>query len=67
MHKTKYIEVEANTVKQAIEKALKILGVKRKEVEIKILSEGERGLFEMGGAKLAKIRATAKTTRHGKS
>jgi len=60
MKDPKYIEVEANTVKEAIASALKILGVKREDVEIKILTEGERGLFNMNGATPARIRATIK-------
>lgn len=66
MHKPNYIEVEANTAKEAIEKALKILGAKRKDVEIKMLAEGERGLFNMDGAKPAKIRVTLKNPPHNK-
>ena len=66
MGKPNYIEVEANTVKDAIEKSLKILGAKRKDVEIKMLTEGERGLFNMGGAKPAKIRVTLKKHIHNK-
>jgi len=61
MKKTNFIEVEASTIKEAIEKALKQLSAKKKDVEIKILSEGERGLFDMKGAKPARIRVTLKT------
>lgn len=60
MEKPKYIEVEANTVKEAIGRALKILDAKRENVEIKVLAEGKRGLFNMNGAKPARIRATIK-------
>lgn len=55
-----YIEVEGSTVREAINKALKMLGCKRKEIEIKVLTEGERGLFNMGGAKPARIQAKIK-------
>ena len=55
-----YIEVEANTVREAIGKALKTLNRKRKDVEVKVLAEGERGLFNMNGAKPARIRVTIK-------
>ncbi len=60
MKHASHIEVEANTVKEAIEKSLKTLGVKRKDIEIKVLTEGERGLFDMKGAKPARIRVTIK-------
>ena len=60
MTKPKHIEIEANTVKEAIDKALAALGARREEVEIKVLAEGERGLFNMNGAKPARVRATIK-------
>lgn len=52
------IEVTGKTVKEAINKALKQLNVPRKDVKIEILSEEQKGLFGMPGAKLAKIRVT---------
>ena len=55
-----YIEIEANTIEEAIKKALKALAAKKKDVDIKILSEGERGLFNMAGAKPARIRVSVK-------
>lgn len=55
-----HIEVEAKTAKEAIEKSLKALGVNRKDIEVKVLTEGERGLFDMKGAKPARIRVTIK-------
>lgn len=60
MEKPRQVEVEAKTVKEAIKKALDILGAEKEDVEIKVLSEGERGLFNMNGAKLTKVRATVK-------
>lgn len=60
MKKPGQIEIEANTVREAIDKALKILDCKRKDIEIKVLAEGERGLFNMNGAKPARIRVTIK-------
>lgn len=59
MHK-KTIEVEAATTKEAIQKALKILGVTKNKVDIKILCEESKGLFGMDGQKLARIKATLK-------
>lgn len=52
------IEIEANTIEEAIKKALKQLKLPRYKVKIEVLSEGVRGLFGMPGAKPAKIRAT---------
>ena len=59
MHK-KTIEVEAATTKEAIQKALKILGVTKNKVDIKILCEESKGLFGMNGQKLARVKATLK-------
>jgi len=56
----KSIEIEARTTKEAIEQSLKTLKVKRDQVEIKILAEGEKGLFGMEGASKAKVRVTVK-------
>ena len=54
------IEVEGATVEEAIKKALKELKLPRRKVKIEILSEEEKGLFGMSGAKPAKIRAMIK-------
>lgn len=59
MHK-KTIEVEGATTKEAIQKALKILGVTKDKVDIKILCEECKGLFGMDGQKLARVKATLK-------
>jgi len=52
------IEVEASTVEEAIKKALKELKVSRSKVKIEVLSEEEKGLFGMPGAKPAKVRVS---------
>ncbi|MGA2775149.1 MAG: Jag N-terminal domain-containing protein [Candidatus Omnitrophota bacterium] len=52
------IEVEGKTVAEAIKKALKELKVPRDKVKIEVLSEEEKGLFGMEGAKPAKIRVS---------
>lgn len=57
----KSIEIEGKTTKQAIDKALKKLGVTKDKVDIKILSEEHKGLFGMNGSKLAKIKVTLKS------
>ncbi|MDD4939276.1 MAG: Jag N-terminal domain-containing protein [Candidatus Omnitrophica bacterium] len=53
------IEIEANTVEEAVKLALKELKVPRSKVKIEVLSDGEKGLFGMPGAKPAKIRVSA--------
>jgi spoIIIJ-associated protein len=58
MTQKKTIEVEGSTVKEAIKKALKELKLSRDKVKIEVLSEEERGLFGMPGAKPAKVRVT---------
>lgn len=52
----KHIESEGKTIKEAINKALKELKLSRKQVKIELLSEEERGLFDMEGARPAKVR-----------
>jgi len=52
------IEIEAKTVEAAIKIALKKLKLLRNEVKVKILSEGEKGLFGMPGGKPAKVRVS---------
>ena len=56
----KEIEIEATSVKQAIERAVKELKTPKDQLAIKVLSEGQAGLFGMGGAKPAKIKARIK-------
>jgi len=58
MKEDKTIEVEGNTVEEAIKQALQQLQLPRKRVKIEIVSEEARGLFGMPGAKLAKVRVT---------
>jgi len=52
------IEVEANTVEEAIRKALKQLKLPRSKVKIEVLSDEEKRLFGMPGAKPAKVRVS---------
>ena len=56
----KSIEVEGNTVEDAIKKALDILAVSRDAVDVKIVCEEKKGLFGMKGAKSAKIKVSLK-------
>ena len=54
------IEIEGKTIEQAIKKALRELKLPRNKVKIEVLSDEEKGLFGMPGAKPAKIRVTIK-------
>ena len=56
----KSVEVEGQTVDEAIKKALEIFGVPREELNVKVVSEEKRGLFGMEGAKPAKIKVALK-------
>jgi len=51
----KSLEVSAKTVEEALQHALKQLGVSREEVEVTILNEGRQGIFGLGAEK-ARIR-----------
>ena len=51
-----FVEAEGETIDEAIEKALKILGVERDRVTVDILTEGSRGILGIG-AKKARVRA----------
>jgi spoIIIJ-associated protein len=59
MNKKIRIEVEGKTVEAAIKKALQELKLPREKVKIEVLSDEEKGLFGMPGAKLAKIRVSS--------
>lgn len=52
------IEFSGKTVEAAVRKALKELQLPRNKLKIEVLSEEEKGLFGMAGAKLAKIRVS---------
>jgi spoIIIJ-associated protein len=52
-----YVEMEGDTVEQAIESALKALGVGRDRVSVDVLEEGTKGFLGIG-AKKARIRAS---------
>ena len=54
------IEIEAKTAQEAIKIALAKLGLKKSEVDIKVLREENKGLFSMQGASLAKVRVQKK-------
>lgn len=54
------VEVDGKTVEEAIKKALVQLKVKRDRVRIEVVSEEQKGLFGMPGAKPAKVRVSLK-------
>lgn len=56
----KSIEIEGNTVEDAIKKALKFFNVSREALMVKVVCEEKRGLFGMAGSKPAKIKVTLK-------
>lgn len=56
----KSMEVEGNTIEEAIKKAAESLNVSRGQICVKIVCEEKKGLFGMKGAKPAKIRVTLK-------
>jgi spoIIIJ-associated protein len=53
------LDVNANTIDQAIEQGLARLGLAREQVDIEIIKEGRRGVFGIG-AEEAQIRLTPK-------
>jgi spoIIIJ-associated protein len=52
-----FVDIEGDTIDDAIDKALNALGVGRDKVTVDILSEGRKGIFGFGAQK-ARIRAT---------
>ena len=54
------IEVEGKTLEDAVKKASGILKVPKEQLKIKIVTEEQKGLFGMAGAKPAKVRVTVK-------
>ncbi len=61
--KMKSIDVEGATIKDAIKKALLKLGVERDRVEVKVLAEGNKGLFGMKGSRQAKVKVSLKDSQ----
>ena len=59
-HPQEAIEVEAKTAQEAIKIALDKLHAERRDVDIQLLREENKGLFSMQGAKLAKVRVKKK-------
>jgi spoIIIJ-associated protein len=60
------LEVEGRTVEEAVGKATSLLKVSKNQLKVKVLSEEQKGLFGMPGAKPAKIRVSIKPQPAGK-
>lgn len=58
MKKQISIEIEGKTIEDAIKIALQRLKLPREKVKIEVLSEEEKGLFGMPGARPAKIKVS---------
>ncbi len=56
----KTIEISGKTVSEALKKALKELNVTEDKVEVEVLEEGTKGLFNFIGVKPAKIKVRLK-------
>ncbi len=54
------IETEGKTVDEAVANALNRLGVDKKDIEIEVLDEGSRGVFNILGARQARVRVRMK-------
>ena len=54
------LEFEGSDVEDAINKAIDVLKVSRKDLSVKIVCEEQKGLFGMNGAKSAKIKVNIK-------
>lgn len=54
------VEKVGRTVDEAVQAALKQLGVTRQDVEIEVLDEGSKGLFGLLGARRARVRVELK-------
>ncbi len=53
-------DFEGRTIDEAVKKALAALKVSRDELDVKVLSEEEKGLFGMAGGKPARIHVKLK-------
>jgi len=55
-----YVEAEGSSIDDAIDRALRQLGVSRDKVDVEILANSTKGIFGIGGKK-ARVRATMRT------
>jgi spoIIIJ-associated protein len=54
------ITMKGNTVEEAVEAALKVLGVQREGVEVKVLKEGKGGVLGVFGAEPAEVEVSVR-------
>ena len=59
------IEKSARTVDEAVEEALRELGVRREDVRIEVLEEGSKGFLGILGARQARVRVSVIPTQTG--
>jgi spoIIIJ-associated protein len=59
----KNFEFEGSSVEEAITKAIAKMGVAREDLSVRIVSEEQKGLFGMQGAKPAKIIVSVKNKK----
>lgn len=59
-NKSLEFDVEGKTVEEAVKRAAELLKVSRLQLKVKVLSEEQKGLFGMAGAKPAKVRVSIK-------
>ncbi|KPJ61179.1 MAG: hypothetical protein AMJ46_02345 [Latescibacteria bacterium DG_63] len=59
-HRRNCIETEGRTVEEAVDNALTRLGVEEDEVQIEVLDEGSRGVFNLLGSRQARVRVRLK-------
>lgn len=52
----KEVEMTGRTVEEAVEAALKVLGARREEVEVRVLEEGSKGFLGLLGTRQAKVK-----------
>lgn len=57
------VEIEADTVEEAVKLSLRQLKAERENVVIEVLREEQRGLFGMPGSKTAKVKVSLKPAK----
>jgi len=61
------LERSGKTIDEAVEKALKDLGVKREQVDVEIIEEPNKGFLGIIGSRLARVRVKVKETPAAKA
>ncbi|MGE5472764.1 MAG: RNA-binding cell elongation regulator Jag/EloR [Ignavibacteriales bacterium] len=63
---TNSVEKTGKTIEEAVALAIEEMDVKREEVEVEVLDEGNKGLFGLLGSKQAKVKVTKKQKESNK-